>query len=147
MVEHSMKKSKIAAWVLTFAMLLATATGCKGNGTGSSSTGSMVSGEATSDSALSGSEGEDVLSGIASGLDTSDLSGTKGTSGTGTASGTGSKGNSAGNSGNPTTDTSSSGGGSNVSPSGDTTYILNVSGLTIKSVYFVERDVITITPK
>ena len=66
-----MKKSKIAAWVLTFAMLLETATGCKGNGTGSSSTGSMVSGEATSDSALSGSEGEDVLSGIASGLDTS----------------------------------------------------------------------------
>ena len=99
MVEHSMKKSKIAAWVLTFAMLLATATGCKGNGTGSSSTGSMVSGEATSDSALSGSEGEDVLSGIASGLDTSDLSGSNGISGTGTASGTGSKGNSAGNSG------------------------------------------------
>lgn len=147
MVEHSMKKSKIAAWVLTFAMLLATATGCKGNGTGSSSTGSMVSGEATSDSALSGSEGEDVLSGIASGLDTSDLSGSNGISGTGTASGTGSKGNSAGNSGNPTTDTSSSGGGSNVSPSGDTTYKVNVSGLTKKTVYIVERAVITNPPK
>ena len=108
---------------------------------------SMVSGEATSDSALSGSEGEDVLSGIASGLDTSDLSGSNGTSGTGTASGTGSKGNSAGNSGNPTTDTSSSGGGSNVSPSGDTTYKVNVSGLTKKTVYIVERAVITNPPK
>lgn len=39
------------------------------------------------------------------------------------------------------------GGGSNVSPSGDTTYKVNVSGLTKKTVYIVERAVITNPPK
>lgn len=159
-LRHGMNKHKFAAMILSLTMLLTAATSCSGGDTVSSG-GDIVSrtGSAVSGTSLAGMPGETQHNGTLPGETGGGNTG--GSAGIGGAEAPGANGTNRGSDpagirtqqgspaspGNSATAATTQGGGSSVNPDTAGLYSIDISGLTPKTVYIVERAAITNPPK
>lgn len=157
-LRHGMNMRKFAAMILSLTMLLTTATGCDGGAVSSggdtvSGKGSAVSGTSLAEAPDKTQQGETRPGGTAGGnTDGAQGDGTQAPGSVDTNGGPGQagtrpqQGNPA-NSGHSATAATTQGGGSSVKPDTTDMFSIDVSGLSPKTVYIVERAAITNPPK